>query len=263
MSTLDVSKTTKESRGRVDDVDDRSRKRRRVNDDTEPAPVEFVSNFLFVEFHYKMLKSLYDEKSNEENTACSEEVDESVWNKIRDFLDDRPRIRHSKKEAVLWDNIRREAMQSSEASNPSRSPTKHTPGRIGLKPLTSYATGSPISPPQQSQSAENSFFIIAQFLGKEALVSKDAYTHQKYALKPLLASAEQLIHRLGQEVAVLKQTISNNEQKKLHLLLNGDSCQKTTTNEDSSQSSNESRLAELQTKMKLWQLLEADLRSIL
>lgn len=273
MTSSEVLETTKQSRDHVNDVIDRPGKRRRVNDDIDQAPIEFASKFLFVGFHFKMLKSLYDEKSNsnekirgKKGTDNIDEVDEAVWNNIRDFLADRPRISESKKEAVLWDNIRREAMELSESSTKTRSPTKQTPGRTGLAPLTfhsKYTSGSPISPPKQSQQTENSFFIIAQFLGKEALTFKDAYSHQKLALKPLLASAEQHIRSLGQDVAVLKQTIANNEQKKLHLLLNGGSFLNKTTKLESSNGSNESRLAELQTKMRLWQLLEADLRSIL
>ncbi|GAX28377.1 hypothetical protein FisN_4Hh039 [Fistulifera solaris] len=262
----------KENRDQTD-ADSQSRKRPRLSDDIEVPAVELASKFRFVEFHFKMLKSLYDEKSNLSDGVQSncdiigDKVDDGIWTKIKDFLVNRPRISSAKKEAVLWDNIRREAMQLKANTKP-RSPAKQTPGRIGLTPRSSafhskFATSSPISPSEPHPLQDNSFFIIAQFLGKEARVFKDAYTHQKHVLKPLLAATEQLISGLGQEVAVLKQAIASEEQQKLHLLLNGASYEDTKIQRESSQGSDESRLAELQTKMRLWQLLEADLKSIL
>lgn len=273
MSSAEALEITAERRGRGDEEDCQSRKRRRVNDGTKPASIEMSYKPRFVEFHFKMLKSLY-ENSNatvkiqgtcDGNAVSSDEVDENVWSKIRDFLIERPRISHSKKEATLWDNIRREAMQISESSSKSRSPVKQNLGRIGLTPLSAarYSSASPISPPKQPRSSENSFFIIAQFLGKESLVFREAYSHQKNAIKPLLSSTEHLIRRLEQDVAVLKQAIANEEQEKLHLLLNGARFQRKSSKQDNGQEDKESRLAELLTKMRLWQLLETDLKAIL
>jgi hypothetical protein len=267
---------TKNIRDQAEDVDYQSRERPRFYDDIEEAAVELASKFRFVEFHFKMLKSLYDEKSDlsdgvkshfDDAVISGDKVDDGIWTKIRDFLVNRPRISSAKKEADLWDNIRREAMQL-KSNTKARSPVKQTPVRIGLTPRSSafhsiFATSSPISPSDPYPPQGCSFSIIAQLLGKEARVFKDAYTHEKHALKPLLASTEQLISGLSQGVAVLKQAVASEEQKKLHLLLNGASYQDTAMQRDSSQGSDESRLAELQTKMRLWQLLEADLKSIL
>ncbi|GAX24259.1 hypothetical protein FisN_4Lh039 [Fistulifera solaris] len=266
----------KDIRDQAEDVDDQSRKRARLSDDSEEAAVELASKFRFVDFHFKMLRSLYDGKSNLSDAVQShcdvsdvsgDKIDDDIWTKIGDFLVNRPSISSAKKEAVLWNNIRREAMQL-KANTKARSPAKQTPGRIGLTPRSSvfhskFATSSPISLSEPHPLRDNSFFIIAQLLGKEARFFKDVYNHQKHALKPLLSAAEQLISGLGQEVSVLKQAIASEEQKKLHLLLNGASYQDTTMQRDSSKDSDESRLAELQTKMRLWQLLAADLKSIL
>lgn len=124
MSTSLVQRFDKAGGGNETKEEGPPSKRSRLEDDTlsassTPTPPGFL------DFHMKLLRSLYSQKEDSAPNDENEEeddipaVDDTIWSMAADFLKDRNQLAQSKQEAVRWHGIYKEALAVEKSSSAS------------------------------------------------------------------------------------------------------------------------------------------------
>ena len=278
------------------------RKRARPEDDSSPLdaaasdfltrPTKVLSSAIldaekpsrFLNFHLKVLRSLYDTARSDGEDDVKDSTPAGLWQTMQDFLRDRVQILESKQQASTWSGIREEATRMADTAPVHSSSVLSAPSPV--QPFYTTMAGVVQPPSQLSSSAlmatptkaaiptasGNSFQIVAHLLGKRAAKTKRSYQMQKDAYKPLAESTQRRIDDLQDELTTLQQTMA--DQKRVPVdykictqnALGRDQvvAGRPATDETTATAiANLNQLAALQTKIRLWTLFAADLKDIL
>ena len=255
---LAVKDRSNNKRETEDNVDEEPLKRRRLdygedvqaNDDSSATP-------RFIAFHFKILKSIYDEsdkaRSNKQTddhttTTAFEHHDDDLavqvrtWATIDKFLHDRSDILKSKEEASRWSWIHEKALcvgkedQQGEAVSPLKkhhsarqllqqqqqhtSPPSHRPLYATTTQLSSTTPTKNYHPTNSNNIADDPFRIVARLLGNHSNDIRQDFEDQIASYKTLLESTNKRIAHLQKSLTNLQQTLQDEDQKCVSDLIN-------------------------------------------
>lgn len=226
-----------------DEEDLSSLKRFRLDDSGESVERKGTEG-TFYSFHLDMLRALYSSQNNAEQ----EELNDSTWKAMKEYLEERVALMTYKSECNKWEIIHREAISAAERSSRSldRRPTTTSMPPMGVSP---FAAQTPMSGSRLVGSASaaaactNSFAIIAHLLGQRKHVVMDQYAGKLKRYEQLLKSVETRIERYHSMATEMQQQkelrISNNNEKE------------------------QEQLHSLRTKMQIWAYFARDLQAVI
>lgn len=254
------------------------------------------SSSTFLEFHLKLLKYLYvdqDEPESQENvlsltstsTSQTEQpeisklqwddgpVDPAVFTMTQAFLRQREGLAESRKEAVRLQGIDQEArlfmgMGASSSSSSRAANFKATSPSRPLRRLHSPVLAPTYASPTSSKSKPSaaSFGIISRLLHRQFQNARTSFQLTVDPFVPLQQQAQDLTKTLGDMLQVHKSTKLAKDQAAANELLGsvmrsqGHYVEKNDIMPPSPCARDKSRLAKLETKLKLWTLLTQDLK---
>lgn len=269
-------------------------KRRNIMTNTAKTTSKATKPPCFLLFHYKMLKSLYDEESSDEEGVVIDEtsqqasslLDAKIWKAMQDFLKERAKLLQAQTEAKDSQGVHLAAMahlgkSSTTPTNssphsgvviPGESPdpmfrrrtheqATHSPS-ILQSPLnkalhTSFAS---LANASQTTHPRNAFRLVSVLLQKRANTLQKQYRRAAAPYQHLYTCCQEQIRTLTREIVDLQHALGHSTRSWRQQLVESPKSPPSPGSRLLEQTEERrSALAATQAKLQLWKLLHRDL----